>query len=119
LKLNFHKSKIFFFDKAKEEDKKYRRIFGCEVGSLPFKYLGTPSHYRKLQNIDWELEEDRFEQKFALWLGKLLTYGHNLALINFVLTSLPMFLLSLFQIPKLVRKKLDFYRSRLFGKVMG
>jgi hypothetical protein len=111
LKLNFHKSEIFFFGNAKEEEKKYRCIFGCEVGSLPFKYLGIPSQYRKLQNIDREPEEHRFEQKIALWLGKLLSYGHNLILINFVLTSLPMFLLSFFQIPEVVRKRLDFFRS--------
>jgi hypothetical protein len=111
LRHNFHKSEIFLFGKAKEEEKKYRRIFGCEVGSLPFKYFGIPSHYRKLQNIDWEPEEDRFEPKLALWLGKLLSYVHNLVLSNFVLTILPMFLLSFFQIHKVVRKRLDFYRS--------
>jgi hypothetical protein len=35
-------------------------------------------------------------------------------LINLVLTSLPMFLLSFFEIPKGVRKILDFYRSSFF-----
>lgn len=31
-----------------------------------------------------------------------------------VLTSLPMFMLSIFGVPKAVRKRLDFYRSRFF-----
>ena len=35
-------------------------------------------------------------------------------LINSVLTSMPMFLLSFFEIPKGVRKRLDFFRSRFF-----
>ena len=35
-------------------------------------------------------------------------------LINSVLTSLPMFLLSFFEVPVGVRKRLDFYRSRFF-----
>ena len=35
-------------------------------------------------------------------------------MINSVLTSMPMFLLSFFEVPVGVRKRLDFYRSRFF-----
>lgn len=35
-------------------------------------------------------------------------------LINSVLSSLPMFMMSFFRIPKGVLKKLDYYRSRYF-----
>ena len=44
----------------------------------------------------------------------MLSYGDRLVLITSVLTSLPMFLLSFVEIPKGVRKRLDFYRSRFF-----
>ena len=43
-----------------------------------------------------------------------MSYGGRLILINSVLTSLPMFLLSFFEVPVGVRKRLDFYRSRFF-----
>jgi hypothetical protein len=79
--------------------------------SLPFKYLGIPIHYRKLRNKEWNPIEDRFERKLASWLGKLLSYGNWLVLINSVLSSLPMFLFSYFEVSKRVRKRLDFYRS--------
>jgi hypothetical protein len=49
---------------------------------------------------------------------KLLSHGVHLVLINLVLTSLPMFMLSFLEIPKGVSKRLDFYRSRLFGRMM-
>jgi hypothetical protein len=75
-------------------------LFGCEIGSLPFKYLGIPIHYRKLLNKEWKPVEDRFEEKLGSWIGKLLSYGDRLVLINSVLTSLPMFLLYFFEIPK-------------------
>jgi hypothetical protein len=39
-------------------------------------------------------------------------------LINSILTSLPMFLLSFFEIPKGVRKILNFYRSHFLGRVI-
>jgi hypothetical protein len=119
LKINFHKSELFCFGKAKEDEDNYRHIFGCEIGSLPFKYLGIPIHYRRLLNKEWKPMEDRFERKLASWLGKLLSYGDRLVLINSVLSSLPMFLLSFFEIPKGVRKRLDFYRSRFFWQSDG
>ena len=65
-------------------------------------------------NKEWKPIEDRFEKKLGSWAGKLLSYGDRLILINSVLTSLPMFLLSFFEIPIGVRKRLDFYRSRFF-----
>ena len=114
LKINFHKSEIFCFGKANDAQEEYRKIFGCELGSLPFKYLGIPIHYRKLLNKEWKPVEDRFEQKLSSWIGKLLSYGDRLVLINSVLSSLPMFLLYFFELPIGVKKRLDFYRSRFF-----
>ena len=43
-----------------------------------------------------------------------MSYGGRLVLINSVLMSMPMFLLSFFEVPVGVRKRLDFYRSHLF-----
>jgi hypothetical protein len=119
LKINFHKSEIFCFGNAKEMEDQYRELFGCESGSLPFKYLGIPIHFRRLKNGEWRPIEDRFERKLSSWIGKLLSYGDRLILINSVLTSLPMFLLSFFEIPIGVRKGLDFFRSRFFWQSDG
>jgi hypothetical protein len=59
----------------------------------------------RLRNKEWKLVEDRFEKKLASWLGKLLSYRDRLVLINYVLTSLLMFMLSFFEIPKEVWRK--------------
>jgi hypothetical protein len=100
LKINFHKSEVYYFGSAKEIEQDYMELFGCQTGSLPFKYLGIPIHYRRLRNGEWKSVEDRFESKLGNWIGKLLSYGDRLILINLVLTSLPMFMLSFFEIPK-------------------
>jgi hypothetical protein len=118
LKINFHKSEIFCFGNAKEVENDYKQLFGCESRNLPFKYLEIPINFRKLKNGEWKPVEDRFEIKLSSWIGKLLSYGDRLILINSVLTSLPMFLLSFLEIPVGVWKRLDFFRSRFFGKVM-
>ena len=63
---------------------------------------------------EWKCIEDRFEKKLSCWKGNLISYGGWLVLINSVLTSLLMFLLSFFNVPVGVRKILDFYISLLF-----
>ena len=44
LKINFHKSEIFCFGRAKEVEQQYSNLFGCQTGTYPFKYLGIPMH---------------------------------------------------------------------------
>jgi len=114
LKINFHKSEIFCFGKAKEEENLYTQLFGCELGSYPCQYLGLPKHYKKLNNTDWKNIEERFEKKLSCWKGKMLSVGGRLVLINSILSNLPMFMLSFFEIPKGVLKKLEYFRSRFF-----
>jgi hypothetical protein len=78
LKINFHKSELFCFGRAKEIQDEYKVLFGCEIGSLPFRYLGIPIHFRRLKNGEWKLIEDRFEKRLCSWIGKLLSYGDRL-----------------------------------------
>ncbi|WVZ53559.1 hypothetical protein U9M48_004482, partial [Paspalum notatum var. saurae] len=105
LKINFHKSEIFCVGQAKECENAYSEVFGCKSGSFPFRYLGLPMHYRKLRNSEWRHIEERFEKQLIGWKGKLLSVGGRLVLINSVLSSLPMFMLSFFAIPKGHKKK--------------
>jgi hypothetical protein len=100
LKINFHESEVFCFGKAKEVEKDYITLFGCEPGSFIFRYLEILIHHRKLKNSEWKATEDRFERKFASLVGKLLSYGDRLELINSVLASMPMFMLYFFEILK-------------------
>ena len=71
-------------------------------------------HHRKLRNADWSVIEERFKRKLSTWKAKHLSYGGRLVLLNSVLSSLPMFMMSFFEIPKGILKRLDFYRSRFF-----
>lgn len=70
LKINFQKSENFYAEKSKKEEDKYRQLFGCNLGSFPFRYLGIPIHYPKLQNIDCKKVEDRFKRKLSTWKRK-------------------------------------------------
>jgi hypothetical protein len=94
--INFHKSEVFCFGKAKEVKDKYRDLFIREFGTHALKYLGIPIHFCRLENGEWKPVEDRFERKLSSWIGKLLSYDDRLILINSVLMNLPMFLTRLF-----------------------
>jgi hypothetical protein len=89
------------------------------MGSFLFRYLGIPMHHRKLRNLDWKEVEERFEKKLSNWKGKLLSAGGRLVLINSILSSLSIFMLSFFEVPREILKKLDYYRSRFFWQSDG
>jgi hypothetical protein len=52
LKINYHKSELFCFGQAKDEESQYEQLFRCQIGSYPFRYLGIPMHFRRLRNKD-------------------------------------------------------------------
>jgi hypothetical protein len=60
------------------------------------------------------MTEERIEKKLGRWKGKFLSIGGRLVLIISILTSLTMFMLSFFEVPKGVLEKIDYYRSRFF-----
>jgi hypothetical protein len=70
-------------------------------------------HFRKLSNKDWKVIEERIEKKLSSWKGKHLSVGGSV-MINYVLSSLAIFMISFFEIPKGVLQKIDYYRSRFF-----
>ena len=70
--------------------------------------MGIPLHYKRISNKDGNIIEDSFERKLSTWKGKLLSYGGRLTLINSVLSNLSVYMLSFFEIPKEVLKKLNF-----------
>jgi hypothetical protein len=58
--------------------------------------------------------EEQIEKKLSSWKGKFLSVDRRLVLINSVLTSLTMFMLSFFEVPKGVLEKIDYYLSMFF-----
>ena len=92
----------------------YTQLFGCEVSFTPFRYLGIPMSHHKLNNSDWNAVVQRFEKKLSGWKEKYMSSGGRLVLINYVLSSLPLFMMSFFEVPKEVLKRLDNIRSRFY-----
>jgi hypothetical protein len=70
--------------------------------------------HRRLRNNDWQGVIDRFEKRISTWKAKFLSSGGRLVLLNSVLSSLPIFMMSFFEIPTDILKKLDAIQSRFF-----
>jgi hypothetical protein len=100
LKINYHKSEIFCFGDVRNSENMYSQLFGCQIGSYPFKYLGISMHYKKPNNIDWKALEQRIEKKHSSWKGKLLSISGRLVLINSILTNMVLFMLPFFEVPE-------------------
>jgi hypothetical protein len=107
LKINFHKSELFCYGLAKKYEDHYFRLFGCDIGLMPFTYLRIPMTHHKLRNSEWQNVIASFEKKLSDWKGKFLFSGGQLVLINLVLSNLPIFMMSFFGRPVGVLKKLD------------
>ena len=58
--------------------------------------------------------EERLQLRLNIWKGKLLSLGGRLVLINSVLTNMLLYMISFFQLPKGILKRLNYFRSRFF-----
>jgi len=63
--------------------------------------------------------EERFEKRLSSWKGKHLSIGGRLTMITSVLSSLPMYMMSFFPIPRGVLKNWIIFGPDFIGKVMN
>jgi hypothetical protein len=65
IKINFHKSELFYYGDAREMEQQYTELFGCDIGQYPFRYVGIPMHHKRISNADWKIIEEKFEKKLS------------------------------------------------------
>ncbi|KAI3750395.1 hypothetical protein L2E82_21030 [Cichorium intybus] len=112
LKVNFSKSKVFGVGVSTNELNQYANILGCEVGHMPFKYLGVPVGANMNLKKNWKPVIDRFHSKLSLWKAKTLSFGGRVTLIKAVLGNLPTYYLSLYKAPIGVLDQLEKIRRK-------
>jgi hypothetical protein len=69
LKINFHKSELFYFGKAQNDTPLYAELFGCGQGQFPSRYLGILIHYRRLTIAEWKVVEERLQKRLLAVLA--------------------------------------------------
>jgi len=74
--------------------------------SVPFTYLGIPIGANPRRSQTWDPLITKCERKLARWKQRHLSFGGRMNLINSVLTSIPIYFLSFFRVPKQVVNKI-------------
>lgn len=79
---------------------------------FPIKYLGLPLSVRRLRKVDFAPLVDKAQAKLTSWWGRNITQAGRLTLTKAVLTSQPVYLLSVLNAPKEILEDLDKLRKR-------
>ncbi|GJV31359.1 hypothetical protein Tco_1391759 [Tanacetum coccineum] len=86
------------------------RIMSCSYGCMPFVYLGLPIGKSMRNASAWHHIVDQFYSWLSHWKAKVLSSGGRLTLIKSVISSLPLYYMSLFKALLSVLKLLESLR---------
>jgi len=100
MKINYDKSDLLTIGTDEERVNEFARIFCCETGEFPLKYLGVPLHFTKLRREDLQPIIDNIIKRIARWKGRLLSYAGRLTLLKACLASIPIYLMSIIKFPR-------------------
>jgi hypothetical protein len=106
LKINFHKSCLVRIGKKDVNEVDWAAVFRCKLSSLPISYLGFPLGGNARREAFWDPVIKKVEQRLTPWKRTYLSKGGRLVLIKAVLSSLPLYFMSVFPIPVVVANKL-------------
>jgi len=80
--------------------------------AFPMQYLGLPLTLGRLRMVHLQYIQDRAKWRVAGWQGRLLNVAGRRELVCSVLSSLPVYLLTVVKVPKNFLKELDTLRRR-------
>ncbi|WJZ81860.1 hypothetical protein VitviT2T_001675 [Vitis vinifera] len=104
LKVNLDKSEIIVVGRV-ENVEEVALEFGCKVSKLP-SYLGLPLGARFKEVATWDGVEERLRKRLSLWKRQYIYKGGRMTLIRSTLSSMPIYCMSLFQMPRSVSLRL-------------
>ncbi|RVW61463.1 putative ribonuclease H protein [Vitis vinifera] len=115
LKVNMEKSELIPVGRV-ENVGELADEFGYKVGNLPSTYLGMPLGAPFKSSGVWDGIEERFKKRLAMWKRQYISKGGRITLIRSTLSNLPIYFMSIFQIPRAVRIRLEkIQRDFLWG----
>ncbi|KAF5476686.1 hypothetical protein F2P56_003400 [Juglans regia] len=117
LKVNFDKSELVPVGNV-SNTRQIASILGCKVASLPMTYLGLPLGAAVRASSIWDPVIEKIERKLEGWKRLYLSKGGRLTLIKSILSNLPTYFLSLFQLPARVAARIEkLYRDFLWSGI--
>ena len=115
LKVNLDKSEIIVVGRV-ENVEELALEFGCKVSQLPSSYLGLPLGARFKEVATWDRVEERLRKRLSFWKRQYISKGGRMTLIRSTLSSMPIYCMSLFHMPRSVSLRLErIQRDFLWG----
>nr|CAN67427.1 hypothetical protein VITISV_025107 [Vitis vinifera] len=106
LRINLDKSEIIPVGVVEEIEEMAVEL-ECRVGSLPSQYLGLPLGAPNKAPSVWDGVEEKVRRRLARWKRQYISKGGRITLIKSTLASMPIYHMSLFQMPKSVARRLE------------
>lgn len=114
-KVNISKSSITFSIKTPQEIKTIAKdILGIQKEGGVGKYLGLPEHFGRKKKDLFTSIVDRIRQRAANWSTRFLSRAGKLTMMKAVLTAIPTYAMSCFQLPGSLCKRIQSCLTRLW-----
>ncbi|XP_058747108.1 uncharacterized protein LOC131620105 [Vicia villosa] len=102
LRVNMWKSKLYGIEMDQHFMQAASQFLCCKLDQIPFKFLGVIVGGNPRSITFWEPVLVNMRAKLSPWIGSMLSIGGRVALINSVLTNLPIYYMSFYKLPKKV-----------------
>jgi len=106
LRINFSKSQLVGVAILEDRVKFFAKVLSCRISKVPFSYLGIPVGCNPRRFATWSSVIDKICSTRSSWMHLSLSFIGRVCLLNSILTSLPLFFMSFFKLPKLVQDKI-------------
>ncbi|GKA02292.1 RNA-directed DNA polymerase, eukaryota, reverse transcriptase zinc-binding domain protein [Tanacetum coccineum] len=119
LKINLNKIKLMGIGVNKSVVESAANLIGCSILYSPFNYLGVKVGANMSRISSWDDVVAKVSSRLSKWKIKTLSIGGRLTLLKSVLTSIPLYHMSIYKVPMGVLKKLESIRRNFFNCTDG
>ncbi|XP_058775272.1 uncharacterized protein LOC131649529 [Vicia villosa] len=102
LGINYHKSKLIGINSNHHFLEAVSQFFSCKLEDSNFYFLGIPIGYNPRKNATWNPLLSKLKNRLDGWTNRFLNLGGRITLLKSVLSSLAIFTLSFYKIPRMV-----------------
>jgi len=110
LHVNFQKSFLIPINVSAEKSSLLAQTFGCEVGSMPFTYLGLPLGTTRPTVHEFSPLLTKMERRLS-GVSKFLSYQGRLIMVNSIFSALPTYYMCSIVMPPTVIQQIDRFRK--------
>ncbi|KAJ1690962.1 hypothetical protein LUZ63_015117 [Rhynchospora breviuscula] len=107
VQLNLNKCSLVPFNLPAQETASIISVLQVNNTALPLIYLGLPLTLRRPDRLAYQSIIDKLQRKLAGWKSSLLSRAGRVVLASSVLSTVPVFFMSVFKLPGWVIKAID------------